>query len=93
MKLQLSSLIILFLFVQLFSLNLNIHKKSVFDLIPRQNKENFQEYQSMKTKVQVRKTLRNLWDQYNGNWIAKNGKITLLNKYFKTSNTLLKQDD
>ena len=68
--------------------NLYLHKKSVFDLIPLHNRHHahhkYQDSKTMKTRLQLQNSLITLWNQYHGNWIAINGKITLLNTFLKT---------
>jgi hypothetical protein len=68
--------------------NLYLHKKSVFDLISLHNSHHahhkYQDSKTMKTRLQLQNSLITLWNQYHGNWIAINGKITLLNTFFKT---------
>ena len=75
-------LLVAILYMQVVSLDTTLVKKAVFDIIPRLKTVNkYENYKARKTHEQLQKTLRNLWTQYNGNWLGKMGKITLINKF------------
>ena len=75
-----SALLVVTLCMQVIVLSSSMEKKMVFDLIPKMiSKTLLQERRETNSKL--RKTLRNLWNQYNGNWLGRHGKISLLSKY------------
>ena len=85
MKASLSFILLIFFTIESCSLKLNIDKRAVFDLIPGHNRVDQAQHtdQDIENKLNLQNTLTSLWNQYNGNWLARNGKITLMNRYFQ----------
>ena len=88
MKAILFSLTMVYICAQAFSLSILPQKKSVFDLIPVHDRQHLEEKdlesKTMKTRINLEKSLINLWNQYHGNWMGMNGKIELLKNRFET---------
>ena len=74
-----------------FSCVIKKHKKAVFDLIPFNNRQRLQETELDKKMIETRSNLKRsvhqLWNQYNGNWIGVNGHISILHSLINNINS------